>query len=410
MRILKVSEAYYPFLEKGGPPVKVRALAQGLAARGHSVTVLTADFGDAALERCEAGTKLAPSAYGRCFLEGQVEAVYLPSAVRFRSVAWHRRLRKFCRERLEGYDVAHIFGIYDLLGPAVARQCRALGLPYVVEPIGMFRPIVRSIRLKRMYHRLWGKALVRGAAALIATAEQELNELAEGGMPRAKIVLRRNGVERPEELPPRGAFWAKRRLPARAKHVLFLGRLVRKKSPELLLEAFVRMVKGNPALDAHLIFAGPDGGDGVLQELEQQVSRRGITERVSFVGALYGQEKWAAYRDADVFVLPSQNENFGNAVAEAVAAGTPVIVTETCGIAPLLAGRAGIVAGHEAGAIAQALAALLCDEKLQERLAAGCARVLPQLGWDEPVGRMEELYARLSAARTASKEPSGDGS
>ena len=63
----------------------------------------------------------------------------------------------------------------------------------------------------------------------------------------------------------------------------------------------------------------------------------------TLIGPVFGAAKWAAYRDADVFVLPSQNENFGNTAAEAVAAGTPVIVTEQCGIAPLLANEAGLV-------------------------------------------------------------------
>jgi len=395
MRILEVSETYYPFLEKGGPPVKVRALARGLAARGHRVTVLTADFGGAG------GAALLPSPYGRSFEEGGVEAIYLRSRLRFRSVAWHAGLDRFCRERLGTYDVAHIYGMYDLLGPAVAGHCRARGIPYVVEPIGMFRPIVRSIWLKQMYHWLWGKHLVTGAACVIATSEQEIQELATGGVPREKMVLRRNGVEPPDELPARGTFWNKRKLPARRKKVLFLGRLVRKKSPELLLEAFSRVVGGSPALDAHLIIAGPDGNDGTLGRLKTMVARLKLGDRVSLVGPLFGKEKWAAYADADVFVLPSQNENFGNTAAEAVAAGTPVIVTETCGIAPLLADRAGIVVPHDAGAIAGALAEVLGNDTLRERLITGCAGVLPQLGWEEPLCQMEALYGELLATKSA---------
>jgi glycosyltransferase involved in cell wall biosynthesis len=397
MRILKVSSTYFPFLEKGGPPVKVRALARGLEARGHQVTVLTADLGAAA------GTPLQPSPYGRCFEEGGVEAIYLQSRPRFRSVAWHRGRSRFCRERLGAYDVAHIYGLYDLLGPAVAAKCRARGIPYVVEPIGMFRPIARSLWLKRMYHRLWGKRLVAGAARVIATAEMELEELVGEGVPREKIVLRRNGVEPPDELPAPGTFWAARKLPARRQRILFLGRLIGKKSPELLLEAFSRMMSRKTALDAHLVFAGPDEGEGMLRRLKAGVARLGLGERVSFVGPLYGEEKWAAYRDADVFVLPSQNENFGNTAAEAVAAGTPVILTETCGIAPLLANCAGMVVPHDAEAIAGALAELLGNEALRKRLTEGCAAVLPQLGWEEPVGQMEALYETLLSARPSRK-------
>src|SRR4029077_6447688 len=96
---------------------------------------------------------------------------------------------------------------------------------------------------------------------------------------------------------------------------------------------------------------------------------------VRFAGPLFGEAKWAAYRDADVFVLPSQNENFGNTAAEAVAAGTPVIVTEQCGIAPLLADEAGLVVPHDTGALSRALERILNEAQLHARLAAGCAAV-----------------------------------
>jgi len=80
-----------------------------------------------------------------------------------------------------------IFGLYDLLGPAVAAACRKRSLPYVLEPIGMFVPIVRNVWLKRMYHALWGRPLLQGASAVIATSAQEVGNwslavfLAEGG-------------------------------------------------------------------------------------------------------------------------------------------------------------------------------------------------------------------------------------
>ncbi|HEX9224946.1 MAG TPA: hypothetical protein VF860_16570, partial [Candidatus Acidoferrales bacterium] len=85
MRILKVTETYFPFLEKGGPPVKVRALARGLARRDHQVTVLTADFGivrgmSSAPTRCEFGWRTE---------EDGVEAVYLPSPLRYRALTWN---------------------------------------------------------------------------------------------------------------------------------------------------------------------------------------------------------------------------------------------------------------------------------------------------------------------------------
>src|SRR5207245_11071089 len=84
-----------------------------------------------------------------------------------------------------------------------------------------------------------------------------------------------------------------------------------------------------------LVFAGA-AESGEKAKLAELASQLGVQSKVRFGGAVFGEAKWAAYRDADVFVLPSQNENFGNTAAEAVAAGTPAIVTEQCGIAPLI--------------------------------------------------------------------------
>jgi glycosyltransferase involved in cell wall biosynthesis len=148
-----------------------------------------------------------------------------------------------------------------------------------------------------------------------------------------------------------------------------------------------------------LVFAGPDEG-GVVAELDQMAMRLGVRSRVQFVGPIFGETKWAAYRDADVFVLPSQNENFGNTAAEAVAAGTPVIVTEQCGIAPLLAEEAGLVVRHDSAALSRALERILSEAELRSRLAAGCAVVASRLGWDEPVRDMEALYASLASPQT----------
>src|SRR5262249_37613246 len=122
----------------------------------------------------------------------------------------------------------------------------------------------------------------------------------------------------------------------------------------------------------------------------------GVEDRVTFTGSVFGDEKWAAYRDADVFVLPSQNENFGNTAAEAAACGTPVVVTENCGIAPLLAGVAGLAVRHETSDVARAVQEVLLDGELRERLAQGGRSAASRLGWDEPVSDMERLYSKLA--------------
>jgi glycosyltransferase involved in cell wall biosynthesis len=396
MLILSVTQSYAPFYEFGGPPVKVEALANGLAKRGHEVSVLTVDWGFES--RWASGPhrgEAERSPFGWNWKAEGVTSVYLPTWFRYRAATWNPAVTRYCRASLQDFAVVHIFGLYDLLGPTVAEECRQRKIPYVIEPIGMFAPIVRNIFLKRVYHARWGKEMLAGAAAVIATSEQEVEELAAGGIERTKIVLRRNGVIVPRGLPDHGQFRAEQGIPSDALLILFLGRLSEKKSPDLLLEAFAELGESIAGRVVWLAFAGPDES-GMQARLEELARTRGVRSRVVFSGPVFGDRKWAAYQDADVFVLPSQNENFGNTAAEAAACGTPVVVTENCGVAPLLNGLAGIVVRHETAEVAQAVKQMLNDEGLRRRFSEGGKRAASRLGWDEPVSAMENMYARLA--------------
>jgi glycosyltransferase involved in cell wall biosynthesis len=400
MRILNVTETYAPFLEFGGPPVKVRALAQGLAQRGHPVNVLTADWGLEKRLHHHSEPDLQAlgwdrSPFGWRHAEEGVQSIYLPSWFRYRALSWNPAVKRYCRARLQNFDLVHIFGIYDLLGSPVAAAARARNIPYVVEPIGMFVPIVRNVLLKRMYHYFVGRRLFAGASAVIATSDLEAQELAAAGVAPQKIVLRRNGVESPASWPPDGKFRASHGIPEKAKLILFLGRLSLKKSPELLLKAFGNLPERIGEHTLMVAFAGPDE-NSMRQHLATTASRLGIAARVKFSGPLYGDDKWAAYRDADVFVLPSQNENFGNTAAEAVAARTPVVVTEQCGIAPLIKDVAGLVVAHDETSVTNALERLLRDPQMHAKFVSGCAELTSRLSWEEPVSQMETLYATLT--------------
>jgi glycosyltransferase involved in cell wall biosynthesis len=390
MRVLMVVQSYFPFQDRGGPVVKVRALARGLARRQHQVTVLTADLGFSSrngygmdAERCRWGWRVK---------EDGVEAVYLSTLGHYRALTFNPRVIGFCGESLRHFDLAHFFGLYDLLGPAVSHFCRRREIPYVVEPMGMYRPIVRSLRLKRLYHRLFGHQLIRGARFLIATSEQEKQELTESGVPETRIVVRPNGVDLPEKIPRPGEFRRRWGVPPGAKMILFLGRLVSKKSPDLLLEAFAQWrTRADENRNARLVLAGPDEGDGFLARLNAMKKQAHLTDQVLFTGPLYDDAKWSAYRDADLFVLPSQNENFGNTAAEAAACGTPVIVTDRCGIAPLIGG-AGMVIQHDVGKLCDAMEGILALDDSRARYESGCAELMKKLSWEGPLDLTEDLY------------------
>jgi len=388
MRILSVTQTYAPFAEFGGPPAKVLAIAEHLATRGHEVTVLTADWG---VRKHSRSTPVEASPYGPRAVNGGVETFYFSTKLRYRTATWNPSARRFCRDQLRRYDVAHIYGLYDLLGPAVTSACRRARLPYVVEPIGMYVPIVRRLWVKRLYHALLGSRMIAGAQAVIATSKQEARELAGAGVAAGRIVQRRNGIEAPATFPPRGTFRSKLNLPCDAKVVLFLGRIAEKKSPGLLLDAFAHLKEGEQDKQTHLVFAGPDDG-GLGRGLRQRARLLGLSERVHIVGPLYDADKWGAFRDAEVFVLPSQNENFGNAAAEAVAAGTPAIITENCGIAEILDKGAALIVPHSRTALTDALRRVLHDEGLRAGMKAAQEEAARRLGWDAPVIEMERLY------------------
>lgn len=394
MRILKVVQSYFPFQERGGPVFKVRALATGLAKRGHQVTVLTADlgFGKGNGFHLEAER----SRWGWTVRSDGVEAIYLSTIGQYRAVTLNPGVFAFCRGSICYYDVVHFYGLYDLLGPAASRFCRRQSVPYVIEPMGMYPPIVRSLRLKRMYLDLLGDRFIRGGRYLVATSEQEKQELISGGIDAARVEVRRNGIELPSRECEPGKFRRERGISSDAKVILFLGRLVSKKSPDMLLQAFANWrVDSGRGQDAVLVLAGPEEGDGFLAKLRSMVDRLGIQEQVLFTGPLYDDAKWSAYRDADVFVLPSQNENFGNAAGEAAACGTPVIVTDRCGIAPFV-GAAGEVIPHDLRALENALGKMLRDPMLRENRRAGCRAFVESLSWEGPLDETEEMYRRCS--------------
>jgi len=396
MRILKVVQAYYPFQEKGGPVVKVRALARGLVHRGHEVTVLTADLGLAG-RTTDSGAKFDRCKWGWCAEQDGVKAIYLSTVASCRSLTFNPGVIGFSRVLDRQFDVVHVYGLYDLIGPIVGTFCRNLGIPYVIEPMGMFRPIVRSIRLKRLYHRGLGKQLIGGARFSIATSGLERQELIDGGIAASRIVVRRNGVDVPEKLPERGHFRLQFGIPENAKMVLYLGRLVSKKSPDLLIEAFAQWRKKSElATDSVLILAGPDEGDGYLSRLKKMAGELGMAGATRFVGPLYDDAKWQAYRDADLFVLPSQNENFGNTAAESAACGTPVIVTDSCGISSYVK-EGGMVVFHSCESLERALATMLGNPMLRERHRRGCEEMVRSLSWAGPIAENEQLYERCIA-------------
>ena len=388
VRILKVVQFYYPFQEKGGPIVKVRALARALAQLGHRVTILTADWGLGS--RNGHSLSIEPCDFGWRTSESGVDVVYLPSPLHYRALTLNPRVIRFCGAALKAFDVVHFYGLYDLLGPAVAFYCRRESLPYLIEPMGMYRPIDRGLLRKRLWHGSIGKAFCAGARKFVATANLERQIMIEDGIGPEKIVVRYNGVDADSitTRSARGSFRRNWAIPAQEPAILFLSRLIPRKGADILIDAFSRSCPER----GRLIIAGPEGEPGYLAYLQRRAQSSGAGDRIIFPGALYEQEKSAALTDADLFVLPSRYENFANVAAEAMAHGVPVIVSDACGVSPLVRGKAGLVVAPSAEAVSGALRCMLGDKDLYARLKAGCPLVAAELSWTGLAAQMEGYY------------------
>ncbi len=399
MRILHVTQAYFPFNARGGPAIKVRSIARALKKQGNEVVVLTADLGFGPDEIAAAKSMELRQAW-HSEVDG-FEATYLKTRGHYRNLTVNPAVLGFCRSRIEEFDLVHIYGLYDTLGPAVAHYCHRFRVPYVLEPLGMTLPIDRGFLLKKIWRTVMKRYLGQ-ASRWIATSEIERQDLRAVGIPDHKVVLRFNGIDRENfsSLPAPGTFRKKLGLASDDKVILFLGRLIPRKGADLLIEALARI--GNP--QTKLVIAGPDGEGGYIDLLRQKANALGIQHRVLFLGPLYGEAQKEAYVDATVFALPSRYENFGNTAAEAIACGTPVIVSDRCGIAPLIEGRAGLVTAYETQALTQTLTDLLTNFPLYERLKSGCRDVAEKIFWDGLVREMRDLYRQTCAEFLKSRQ------
>jgi glycosyltransferase involved in cell wall biosynthesis len=398
VRILNVAQTYFPYIAEGGRPTKVRALSRTLAEHGHSVTVLSANLGLS--EWSNITCSVQKTAMGLEWTENGVIAIYLPTLARYRVLTINPRVIRFCRVHLNQFDVVHFYGLYDLLGPVISQFSRRKGIPYLIEPMGMYRPIDRSIAMKKMWHRTIGGVFWRNAARVIATSELEQEELVEAGVPQAKIAIRHNGIDSDlsTTASPRGRFRSRWGMSEDEPLILFLSRLIPRKGADLLIEAFAQ---ASP-LSGRLVIAGPEGEPGYRAQLEACARNSGAGARVLFAGPVYGEEKSSLLADADIFALPSRYENFANVAAEAIAYGVPVIVTPFCGIHSLVDGRAGLVVVPEKEALTVALKRLLHEKSLYARLKEGCREVTSELSWDRLTQQMESHYKEVVAGSDGS--------
>ncbi len=251
------------------------------------------------------------------------------------------RLSQWLRQHAVRFDVAIINGIWQFHAHGTARVLREVGLPYFVFTHGMLDPwFKRQYPLKHLKKWLfWPWAdyrVLRDAAAVLFTCEEERLRARESfWLYNAREFVVDYGTRgvRGEAQQQRAAFLARYPELKDQRVLLFLGRMHEKKGADLLLHAWARVLRERPdaLTNTRLVMAGPaDNPCG--HALKQLADRLDLADRITWTGMLQGELKWGAFRVADAFVLPSHQENFGIAVAEALSCGVPVLVSDQVNI------------------------------------------------------------------------------
>lgn len=387
VRILQVTSVYYPELQFGGPPQKIHALSRGLAARSQQVRVITLAHSQ-------------PSASHQILAEG-IPVQYLPWMGRG---AWQAPLSwQPLIEAVRWADVVHGYGLYNLLCPLAAWQAQRQDKPFMLEPQGMAVARAGNLPLKRLYHRSLTAYMLHRAACVIATSPTEAADLS-GALSPDRLIVRRNGIDLDQfrSLPSGDSFRQRNGIADGAPLVLFIGRISPIKNLEMLLWAFAQV----NVPQARLVLVGPMLEPDYAAHLHAARSELALDDAVLFAGPLYGDDKLAALAAADLFVLPSLFESYGNAAAEAVAAGLPVLLTDACGIAQQIHGRAGIAVPVDQSAMASGLRDLLTNATLRAEVTNRRSDVLIELSWKEPLDQMENLYTDVINRQSASIQTS----
>jgi glycosyltransferase involved in cell wall biosynthesis len=341
MKILRSIHSVNPAL--GGPIESVKQSSAVLARRGHDVEIISLDASaDSWVRDCPVPVHaLGP---------GRGSYGYAP------------RFSRWIRERHAHYDAVIVQGLWQYSSFGVWRALRGTPTPYFVFPHGMLDPWFKRTyplkHLKKLLYWPWAEyRVLRDAAAVLFTSEEE-RRLARESFPlyRCHDVVVNYGTAAPEIdlASAREDFFNSFPQLRGRRFLLFLGRLHEKKGCELLLEAFVARNSSRTDQSLDLVIAGPCADGGYQEHLKRMASSAAA---ITFTGMLAGSRKWGAFSAADAFILPSHQENFGIAVTEALACGTPVLISNKVNIwREIAANEAGCVENDDLAGTARLIA------------------------------------------------------
>jgi glycosyltransferase involved in cell wall biosynthesis len=310
-------------------------------------------------------------------------------------LAYHPKIAETIQPLIQSADIVHVHALWEEIQHRAAKLSRKIGKPYLFTPHGMLdRWSLSQSRLKKQIYLALRLRCDLSRASALHYADETERDLAAGVGISTPTLVEKHVVDLSEfqVLPSSGQFRKQHPQLGDKPIVLFLSRVHPKKGLDLLIPAFARL----KSKDAQLVLAGPAEAE-YQSHLTELAKQHGVLDRTLFTGMLYGRDRVAAMVDASVFVLPSHQENFGIVVIEALAAGTPVIISDQVNIHQQISdAQLGQVVPVDVNAITNAIDRYLTDDALRAQ-TAGRARPFVWQNYDREqiarhwVGHYERL-------------------
>lgn len=381
MRILNICAYTW---EAGGPPKIIFDHTQVVLRYGHQVDILSP---------ISPGETPYPVPDGARLILCQRTPVISRF---FREVSGE--LYRYLQGHIRDYDIIHCHGLWHFGTLAPFMLDRTVAKVITIHGVLDRWVYATNHWKKRLMDALAQKAYLRRADLVqINNTDERTDLLRYLGKQHRNLVIIPNGVRMGDfvNLPPKGQFRTKFGLPADKQLVLFMSRLNVKKGLDLLLPAFRDYVREQP--NAVLALAG--GDDGYEAETRQFIEQHNLSDAIRLVGMLTGDDKRAALADADLFTLPSYSEGFSMAVLEAMAAGTPALVSDRVGFGDAIREHeaAGLIAELTPEGVRAGLTRMLADDALRQRVRQNATALLrAQYDIDVVAKRLLDEYEKVA--------------
>jgi glycosyltransferase involved in cell wall biosynthesis len=389
LRILQIIPSVS--LVYGGPSQMVLGLSKALAEQDVEVTILTTDSNG------DVGQAPLNVPCDRPIAQEGYQIRYFRCSP-FRRYKFSLGLLQWLANHGREFDLAHIHALFSPVSSLAATVARYQQLPYILRPLGTLDPadLQKKRQLKQLYAALLERPNLKGAAAIHFTSDQEAKISERFGTMSRDLVLPLGVKPVVQNRQAKQAVRAQYGIPGDRPIILFMSRLDPKKGFDLLLPALQQLMAEGQ--DFHFVLAGSNAQDpGYEQQIYAQIQQSALVERTAIAGFVSGEDKAALLQAADLFVLPSYYENFGIAVAEAMVAGVPVVISDQVYIwHQIQQAEAGWVSPCTVSGLVEQLRLALADGVERRRRGENAkAHALKNYSWRAIAQQMVATYRQI---------------